>query len=169
MAIKFLRDHIVDGPPREAFQRGQVVKDRNDASELHFVRRGAAAYLDEKSGKLTDHDGNPVTDPFPKGKAKDDGGDQGDGLDKKSAAQLAKIVKDEGVTVPEGADQAGTVTAIRAHREACKPASDGLDDLDDAALTAKVTETGIAVEPGADRPTIIAALREHAKLAANGQ
>lgn len=60
MAIKFLTDHVVEGPPREGFKAGQVVKDRDDASELHFVRRGVAAYYDEKSKALTNHEGRRV-------------------------------------------------------------------------------------------------------------
>lgn len=164
MTIKFLRAHKVDGPPTETFDAGEIVKDRGEASELHFVRRGHAAFLDEKSGLLTDHEGNAVEDPFPKASKADDG----DGLEKLSEAKLKKIVADEKVTVPAGADKATVITAIRAHREAGKPAADGLDELDDAALTAKVTETGVTVEPGADRAAKIAALREHAKLAANG-
>jgi hypothetical protein len=119
MAIKFLRAHIVNGPPKLTFEGGQVVKDRDDASELHFVRRGHAAYLDEKTGKLTDQDGNDVVDPFPKAKAgKAVTADDGDGLDKLTGAKLTKVVKDENITVAEGADDAAMRTAIRAHRQA---------------------------------------------------
>lgn len=60
MSIKFITDHIVDGPPREAFKEGQVVKGRSPDSEMHFVRRGVAGFLDEKKGTLTDHEGREI-------------------------------------------------------------------------------------------------------------
>jgi hypothetical protein len=167
MAIKFLRDHRVDGPPVEEFKGGQVVKNRNDASELHFVRRGHAAYLDEKSGKLTDHEGNSVNDPFAKDAAP---ADDGDGLDKLSGAKLKAIVTKEKVEgVADDASDDVIRTAIRAHRQAGEPAADGLDDLTDAELVERITLGEIAVEPGADRATMLAALREAARHAANGQ
>lgn len=58
MTIRFLKDHTV-GQPAETFAHGEVVADRGDASEAHFVRRGIAAYQDAE-GNLTDIDGNPV-------------------------------------------------------------------------------------------------------------
>jgi hypothetical protein len=62
MAIKFLTDHTVDGPPKEEFKSGQVVKDRSEASEMHFVRRGVAAFVGAR-GELTDHEGRGVGEP----------------------------------------------------------------------------------------------------------
>ncbi|MGX7926465.1 hypothetical protein ACWPMX_07815 [Tsuneonella sp. HG094] len=59
MAIKFLVDHRVDGPPVEAFKQGDLVKDRSPESELGFVRRRVAAFVGDK-GALTDHEGLPV-------------------------------------------------------------------------------------------------------------
>lgn len=61
MAIKFLRDREVEGFPVERFTKGQIVKDRDAASEMHFVRRGDAAFVGA-DGKLTDHVGKPVSD-----------------------------------------------------------------------------------------------------------
>lgn len=57
MAIKFLKDYSV-GSPAEQFTAGQVVENRDEASEAHFVRRGVAAYLRDK--KLYDFDGNEL-------------------------------------------------------------------------------------------------------------
>ena len=57
MAIKFLKDYSV-GSPAEQFTAGQVVDNRDEASEAHFVRRGVAAYLRDK--KLYDFDGNEL-------------------------------------------------------------------------------------------------------------
>ncbi|QPI73927.1 hypothetical protein [Sphingobium sp. Cam5-1] len=59
MPIKFLRDYETKSHPAEVFTAGQLVKDRDEASERHFVIRRAAAYVDAK-GNLTDIDGNPV-------------------------------------------------------------------------------------------------------------
>lgn len=61
MAIKFLRDHKVDGDPVEEFTAGQVVDDRSPESEMHFVRRRHAAFI--RDGKLYDHEGREVTEP----------------------------------------------------------------------------------------------------------
>lgn len=58
MTIKFLQDYTVGTPP-EVFEAGQVVEDRGDASEAHFVRRGVAAYIDGE-GVLRDIDGGVV-------------------------------------------------------------------------------------------------------------
>lgn len=55
MTIYFLTDYTVGEPP-EVFTMGEVRHDRDAASELHFVRRGKAAYLAE-DGVLTDHEG----------------------------------------------------------------------------------------------------------------
>jgi hypothetical protein len=60
MPIKFLKDHVVQGVPVESFSTGQVVKDRSPESEMHFVRRGIAAFVDGE-GNLTDHDGKAVS------------------------------------------------------------------------------------------------------------
>lgn len=163
MAIKFLTAHEV---ANLSFAAGEVVKDRDEASELHFVRRGLAAYLDQKTGKLTDHDGNAVVDPFPP--AAKSAADAGDGLDKLSGTKLKSVVDKEKVTIVDGADDAAIRTAIRAHRQAALSAADGLDDLTDEQVTEKVTTTGVTVAPGADRAAMLAALREHARLAANG-
>lgn len=59
MPIKFLRDYTVQAPGGKSYKEGQTVKDLSDASELHFVTRGAAAYVEAK-GKLTDHEGRAV-------------------------------------------------------------------------------------------------------------
>lgn len=59
MAIKFLREYETKAHPPEVFTAGQLVKDRDEASERHFVLRRIAAYDDGK-GNLTDIDGNPV-------------------------------------------------------------------------------------------------------------
>lgn len=59
MAIKFLREYETKAHPPEVFTAGQQVKDRDEASERHFVLRRIAAYDDGK-GNLTDIDGNPV-------------------------------------------------------------------------------------------------------------
>lgn len=64
MAIKFLKDHEVQSVPLEKFTAGQVVEDRDAASELHFVRRGIAAYVDGE-GKLFDHEGREVAAAAP--------------------------------------------------------------------------------------------------------
>jgi hypothetical protein len=58
MTIKFLKDYAVGTPP-EVFEAGQVVENRGDASEAHFVRRGVAAYVDG-DGVLRDMDGAVV-------------------------------------------------------------------------------------------------------------
>lgn len=60
MAIKFLNDHKVEDL---AFKTGEVVEDRNPGSELHFVRRGYAAFL--RDGKLYDHEDREVADIAP--------------------------------------------------------------------------------------------------------
>lgn len=59
MAIKFLREYETKAHPPEVFTAGQLVKDRDEASERHFVLRRIAAFDDGK-GNLTDIDGNPV-------------------------------------------------------------------------------------------------------------
>lgn len=59
MTIKFLKDYETKATPPEVFTAGQLVKDREEASERHFVVRRAAAFVDSK-GNLTDIDGNPV-------------------------------------------------------------------------------------------------------------
>ena len=59
MAIKFLMEYQTKSNPPEVFTAGQLVKDRDEASERHFVVRRLAAYSDSK-GNLTDIDGNPV-------------------------------------------------------------------------------------------------------------
>jgi hypothetical protein len=64
MAIKFLRDHSVASVPPESFTEGQVVEDRSPESELHFVRRGVAAFVGEK-GALFDHEGKPIAAAAP--------------------------------------------------------------------------------------------------------
>ena len=58
--IKFLQRHVTESVPPETFDAGQVVKDRPEASELHFVRRGVAAFFDPRTKELTDHEGKPV-------------------------------------------------------------------------------------------------------------
>lgn len=58
MTIKFLKDYTVGTPP-EVFEAGEVVENRGDASEAHFVRRGVAAYVDSE-GVLRDMDGAVV-------------------------------------------------------------------------------------------------------------
>lgn len=63
MAIKFLTDHRVEGPPEERFKKGQVVKNRSPESEMHFVRRGLAAFYESKTKPLIDHEGNEITPP----------------------------------------------------------------------------------------------------------
>lgn len=60
MTIKFLTDYSVGTPP-ENFKAGQVLKNRDHASEAHFVRRKVAAYM-AADGSLTDFDGLPVAD-----------------------------------------------------------------------------------------------------------
>lgn len=59
MTIKFLKPYETKATPPEVFTAGQVVKDRAEASERHFVVRRIAAFVDSK-GNLTDIDGNPV-------------------------------------------------------------------------------------------------------------
>lgn len=56
MAIKFLKDHEVQDFPPKQYAEGEVIKDLGEASEMHFVRRGLAGFLDEKSGDLFDHE-----------------------------------------------------------------------------------------------------------------
>jgi len=159
MAIKFLVHHTVDSLPPVSFKAGQVVKNRSESSEMHFVRRGLAGYIGE-DGKLTDIDGKVI--PFALES------ESGDDLDKKTDAQLAKIAKGEKVTLEKDAGRTAIIAAIRAHRDAAAK-DDGLDALDDAALAEKVTEAGVTVEAGADRAAVIEALREHAKTSASGQ
>lgn len=55
MKILFLEDYSVGTPP-EVFTKGDIVDDRSPASELHFVRRGKAAYLGD-DGVLTNQEG----------------------------------------------------------------------------------------------------------------
>lgn len=64
MTIKFLQDYSVGTPP-ESFTAGQVLKNRDAASEGHFVRRGVAGYL-AADGTLTDYDGRVIDQPKPK-------------------------------------------------------------------------------------------------------
>lgn len=59
MVIKFLVDHETGSFQAEKFAKDQLVKDRDAASELHFVRRGLAAYVDDK-GNLTDAEGKQI-------------------------------------------------------------------------------------------------------------
>ena len=59
MTIKFLKAYETKAIPPEVFTPGQLVKDREEASERHFVVRRLAAFVDSK-GNLTDIDGNPV-------------------------------------------------------------------------------------------------------------
>jgi hypothetical protein len=61
MTIKFLKPYTVGTPP-ESFTAGQVVKNRDAASEGHFVRRGVAGYL-AADGTLTDYDGRVIDQP----------------------------------------------------------------------------------------------------------
>lgn len=58
--IKFLRDYITRGSSPESFESGQDVEGRSASSELHFVQRGIAAFVDG-DGNLTDHEGRPMT------------------------------------------------------------------------------------------------------------
>lgn len=59
MPIKFLKDYRVKAPGGAAYHEGQEVKDLPPSSELHFVSRGAAGYIDQE-GKLTDVDGREI-------------------------------------------------------------------------------------------------------------
>jgi hypothetical protein len=68
MTIKFLKPYTVGTPP-ESFTAGQVVKNRDAASEGHFVRRGVAGYL-AADGTLTDYDGRVIDQPKAKAKSK---------------------------------------------------------------------------------------------------
>lgn len=57
MAIRFMRDYRVAGSsPPEVYTAGQIVADLAAASEEHFVRRGAAAFVEAKA----DFDGMTV-------------------------------------------------------------------------------------------------------------
>lgn len=61
MTIQFLRDHTVGlGDDEESFTKGQIVEDRSHDSEMHFVRRGHAAFL--RDGKLYDHEDRLVVE-----------------------------------------------------------------------------------------------------------
>lgn len=116
MAIKFLQDYTTKAHPPEAFEFGQVVEDRDEASEAHFVNRGYAAYV--KGGKLIDRFGKEVTLPEAIGEAL---GHEGEiDIARANKTQLLEIAKQEGVTLPKGDDS--TVKELRAAIEAARKA-----------------------------------------------
>ena len=109
MAIKFLQDYSTKAHPPEHFTLGQLVKDRDEASEGHFVSRGYAAYL--VNGKLIDRFGKEVADPKPEKaekvtEAPDYERDKLGELDlsKATKPQLLAIAKHEEVELLKGDD-----------------------------------------------------------------
>ncbi|QEH80836.1 hypothetical protein EIK56_22995 [Sphingomonas sp. C8-2] len=122
MTIQFLQDYETKAIPPEAFTLGQVVEDRDAASEAHFVNRGYAAYL--VNGKLIDRFGKEVEQP----RSADDEADEGEGGDdlyyerdqlgeidvsKANKPQLLAIAKHEEVELPKG-----DATSVKDLREA---------------------------------------------------
>jgi hypothetical protein len=56
--IQFLQDYATSAVPPETFEAGQKVDGRSSESEMHFVKRGVAAYV-TKDG-LVDADHRPI-------------------------------------------------------------------------------------------------------------
>jgi len=117
--IKFLMDYRTRSASPESFTAGQVVKDRSESSERHFVVRGVAAFLDKK-GRLTDIEGRPVTDveaPAPAPVAPPPPPVLPPELtDTLTRDDLVKIAADENVEYAEGVDAAAIREAIVAKR-----------------------------------------------------
>ncbi|MBD3762461.1 hypothetical protein [Rhizorhabdus sp.] len=124
MAIKFLQNYETKATPSEKFTLGQVVKDRDEASETRFVIRGIAAFL--RDGKLFNAKGDQIEDPAPSKpekaeKAPDYTKDKlGQlALDKATEAQLRVIAEHEKAELPKGPDSTveELIAAIEAKRK----------------------------------------------------
>lgn len=145
VAIALLQTCMIAGLPRSPVEGNQTVPE-DEAERL--VKSGMAAYLEEEEQ------------------------DEGDGLDKLGVTALRKLVKEEGVTVPEftkETERAITVAAIRAKRE--NP-GDRLDTLTPEVLRATATAEGVEFAADATDEVIIAAIaakRAEVAKAAGGQ
>ncbi len=145
VAITLLQTCIIAGLPRSPVEGNQTVPE-DDAKRL--VEAGMAVYFEDGEEQVED-----------------------DGLDKLGVTALRKIVKDEGVTVPEftrETEKAVTIDAIRAKRE--NP-GDRLDAMTPEKLRETATAEGVEFAADAEDDAIIAGIvakREDVAKAAAG-
>ncbi|NJC33868.1 hypothetical protein GGR88_001342 [Sphingomonas jejuensis] len=147
--IKFLVDYTTKASEPEAFTAGSVIDGRPPASELHFVSRRVAAFLDA-GGRLTDAFGKELEDPFVQA------ADQGsaapppalpDPLDGMNGAQLREAAKLEKVTIGIGVTLDGMRKLIRDNRA-------DLAKLDRDVLIAVAAAEQIEISAEADDATL---------------
>ncbi|WP_342248612.1 hypothetical protein [Sphingomonas sp. OTU376] len=178
--IIFLRDHSVgEGNDLEQFTKAQKVERSTPESEMHFVRRGHAAFFDPETGALTDHDGNPIEMP-------EDLELVSDGQDARTGRVPPRAITGSGVTAKKAGDPGkpakATPNKVKAADKAPKPPKsakagakpgkpaasqqlqldDGFDALSDDELLEKAVALGVE---GDNRDALLVAIR--AKLAAD--
>lgn len=147
--IKFLVDYKTKSAEPEAFTAGSVIDGRPPASELHFVSRRVAAFMDA-GGRLTDAFGKEVEDPFAAIIDEDDQTPPAlpvDALDGMNGAQLREAAKLEKVTIGIGVTLDGMRKLIRDNRA-------DLAKLDRDVLIVVAAAEQIEISPEADEATL---------------
>lgn len=135
--VRLLSTAIIAGVPRSPVEGIQSVSD-DEAKRL--VDAGQAEYADgDVDQSDSDFDANS------------------DGLDKKNKAALAKIAKDESITLETDANKATMIAAIRKGRSD-RDFATTLDGLDEAALRKHAEDAGITLEDDLDEAGIRAAI-----------